>query len=113
MKRSMKIVSALAAALTMAAPLALTPTASFAATTQHGDRYDAGKSFGGKQVAMYGKFRDGKAGEHHRYTDRMHRPAPRFEKIAFEKHPGFVFFAGHWTWQMNHWHWIAGSWRHR
>jgi len=117
MNRSKKIVSALAVALMAASPLA--PTASFAATVQHNDhgkppivQHDARNGAGGKQVAMYGKHRDGKSGRH-RFTDRAHRPAPRFEKIAFEKHPGFMFFAGHWAWQVNHWHWIAGSWQHR
>ncbi|HUJ03108.1 MAG TPA: YXWGXW repeat-containing protein [Rhizomicrobium sp.] len=121
MKRSIRIAGALTAALMASAPLMFAPTAASAATANH-EQFRGGA----KQVALYGKYRDGKAGRdanydrdgrhdgrHHRYTDRAHRPALRFEAIALQIRPGFVFHAGHWTWQVNHWHWIAGSWQHR
>ncbi len=123
MTRSRKIAGTLAAALMLSTPLAFASTASFAAAMQHNDR-DGGKKFDGKQTAMRGHDggrydrdgrhgRDGRQFRHHRYSDRMHRPAQRFERAAYEIHPGFAFFAGRWVWQVNHWHWIAGTWQHR
>ncbi len=84
--KTTKLAGALFAALTVAAPLALSATPAEAAPHRGG----------GFHVDPM--------------RDRGHRPATRFERRPHQPHGHYRWRAGAWNWSRDHWVWAPGIW---
>lgn len=91
--KTTKLAGALFAALTVAAPLALSATP--AAAAPHHDDAMGGGMMGGHADVMH---------------DRGHRPPQRFEHRPRQPHGHYRWRAGAWNWNHNQWMWAPGLW---
>ena len=104
--KSTKIAAILTAALSLAAPLALSATPADAQSmygrgTQNG--------FHANVIATPISYRDNGGN----FSDRNHRPAPRAETRMPMPHHGYRWHAGNWNFQRGHWMWTGGFWNAR
>jgi hypothetical protein len=97
-----KLAGALFAALTIAAPLALSATPADAAPMKSIQvaRNDHDNNFG----------RDNNRGHMDAFHDRNHRPPMRAENRPRQPHGHYRWRAGAWNWSHNQWAWQPGIW---
>ena len=95
--KSMKLAGALFAALTVAAPLALSATPAEAAPHYNGQM--GGGTTGG--------FHNNRPDSMH---DRNHQPPQRVEYRSHQPRGHSHWRAGQWNWSRDHWVWTQGIW---
>lgn len=101
-----KIAAILTAALSLAAPLALSAIPADASSmygrgTQNG--------YGDSHYTMPVSYHDNRGS----FNDRYHRPSPRYEMRMPMPHHGYRWHSGNWNWQRGHWVWVGGFWNVR
>jgi hypothetical protein len=103
-----KITGALFAALTVAAPLALSASPAEAAPSIMIAR-DNHDNFG-RDDNRFG--RDNNRGHMDAYRDRNHRPPMRVEYRPHQPYGHYRWHGGAWNWSHNQWTWSPGIWIH-
>jgi len=116
--KSTKLAVILTAAISLAAPLALSATPADAASFHGGGMQNGYQDNRGATPASYRdnrgpvpvSYQDNNGGG---FNDRNHRPAPRNEVRMPMPHRGYQWHAGNWNFQHGHWMWVGGYWNGR